>query len=163
MADNAQISITCERCGKTFSVKPSRLKTGVPRFCSMGCRLFANDPSRFWAHVDKRGPDECWPWRGAGRWRGVLFDGEYFHAHSVAFPPDARPLARRWSAELRQSKLREPGACHRRGGGGMSGAVRQCGGYSVLLAGPCPRTRQGRWLAVQASGRLQRMRRLSQA
>jgi len=23
MADNAQISITCERCGKTFSVKPS--------------------------------------------------------------------------------------------------------------------------------------------
>ena len=99
MADNAQISIRCERCSKTFSVKPSRLKNGVPRFCSMGCRLFANDPSRFWAHVDKRGPDECWPWRGAGRWRGVLFDGEYFHAHSVAF----RLTHGRWPEDGRQS------------------------------------------------------------
>ena len=99
MADNAQISITCERCSKTFSVKPSRLKNGVPRFCSMGCRLFANDPSCFWAHVDKRGPDECWPWRGAGRWRGVLFDGEYFHAHSVAF----RLTRGRWPEDGRQS------------------------------------------------------------
>ena len=44
MADNAQKSIRCERCSKTFSVNPSRLKNGVPRFCSMGCRLFANDP-----------------------------------------------------------------------------------------------------------------------
>jgi hypothetical protein len=99
MADNAQISITCERCSKTFSVKPSRLKNGVSRFFSMDCCLFANDPSRFWAHVDKRGPDECWPWRGAGRWRGVLFDGEYFHAHSVAF----RLTHGRWPEDGRQS------------------------------------------------------------
>lgn len=31
--------------------------------------LDANTIRRFWANVDKRGPDECWHWRGSF-WRG---------------------------------------------------------------------------------------------
>ena len=44
--------------------------------------------SRFWSKVDKRGPDECWPWMGAKSRKGY---GRYFHmyrdviAHRLSF------------------------------------------------------------------------------
>lgn len=45
-------------------------------------RMFRVD--RFWAKVDKRGPDECWPWLGAvGNGRG-LFIME--HGHMMTAP-----------------------------------------------------------------------------
>jgi hypothetical protein len=47
---------------------------------------------RFWARVDIRGPDECWPWkagkrrRAEGRDYGVVwFSGSREQAHRVAF------------------------------------------------------------------------------
>lgn len=36
---------------------PSRTTTPIPRGGSLG--------DRFWSKVDRRGADECWPWRGA--------------------------------------------------------------------------------------------------
>ena len=43
---------------------------------------------RFWAKVDKRGPDECWPWTGAPtpKGYGVIRDqGRYVRAHRLAW------------------------------------------------------------------------------
>lgn len=39
---------------------------------------------RFWSHVDRRGPDECWVWTGGNNGRGYgKFDGQY--AHRIAY------------------------------------------------------------------------------
>jgi hypothetical protein len=59
------VPVTCESCINTFHVKPYRMRVGYkPRFWSVNCRQHSNDPARFWKQVEKRGPDDCWPWRG---------------------------------------------------------------------------------------------------
>ena len=43
---------------------------------------------RFWAKVDKRGPDECWPWtasKNAAGYGWFGFNGRVQRAHRVAF------------------------------------------------------------------------------
>ena len=49
--------------------------------------LSVSDAERFWAKVDARGPDDCWPWK-AGRLRqgyGVFsIQGKSLKAHRVA-------------------------------------------------------------------------------
>lgn len=43
---------------------------------------------RFWEKVDKRGPDECWPWLGSKDWkqRGYLYrDGRLWRAPRIAW------------------------------------------------------------------------------
>ncbi len=46
---------------------------------------------RFWAKVDRRGPDECWPWTGSTRRKGYGkirrpgADGGWVSAHHVAW------------------------------------------------------------------------------
>jgi hypothetical protein len=43
---------------------------------------------RFWSRVDKRGPDECWPWTGSRSPRGYGWYyhlGKNHHAHRVAW------------------------------------------------------------------------------
>jgi len=43
---------------------------------------------RFWAKVDRRGPDECWPWMGA-KWQSgygiVRIEERRFRVHRVAY------------------------------------------------------------------------------
>lgn len=52
----------------------------------------------FWSNVDKRGPDECWPWLGATRGNGPLQygkidkDRKVTSAHHVAFELQNGPL-----------------------------------------------------------------------
>ena len=47
------------------------------------------DIARFWSKVDRRGPDECWPWTAAARDRkgyGAFgLDGKIQKAHRVSF------------------------------------------------------------------------------
>jgi hypothetical protein len=47
----------------------------------------ANLEERFWAKVDKRGPDECWEWTGArdGRYGQICHDGRNRKAHQISF------------------------------------------------------------------------------
>lgn len=67
-----QLPIVCETCGTTFYVRSHYYVSGprARRYCSPRCRQIGhrvpatpdNIEAKFWANVDKRGPDECWPW-----------------------------------------------------------------------------------------------------
>lgn len=87
MVANAGMSVTCERCGESFHVPPERLRRkNKPRFCSWTCRVTTNDPAYFWARVDIRGPDECWPWKQSdGDYGFCAFEGKPRAVHKVAF------------------------------------------------------------------------------
>ena len=60
----------CALCGAQFTVTPKLVKNGQ-RLCSRACadigRRKRATPeaiaTKFWASVDRRGPDECWPWK----------------------------------------------------------------------------------------------------
>jgi len=43
--------------------------------------------NRFWIKVDKRGPDECWPWLGAnnGRYGTMTINKRTIGAHKVSY------------------------------------------------------------------------------
>lgn len=84
-------------------MKPAKLclqcKQPIPRgenyskkvYCTLPCfhASRANDPvGRFWAKVEKRGPDECWPWIGRKDKSGYgRFDrkGPNVYAHRIAY------------------------------------------------------------------------------
>ena len=90
-------SRVCCHCYKAFSKRPKEglAQWSQRRFCSHACRdLHLIDKaavevvSRFWSKVDRRGPDDCWPWKanrytnGYGQfWLRPRQEG----AHRVAF------------------------------------------------------------------------------
>lgn len=58
---------------------------GDPHFTS---RIVGDTESRFWSYVDKRGPDECWPWIGAIHPNGygtLRYEGTNTGAHRVSY------------------------------------------------------------------------------
>lgn len=52
-------------------------------------RLKQSPEDRFWAHVDKRGPDDCWNWKGAARttfgYGAIRINGKSEGAHRFSF------------------------------------------------------------------------------
>lgn len=56
---------SCDNCGKRIYKRPGAQKTGKKLCCSMSCAsIIRTRPTileRFFSKVDKRGPDECWP------------------------------------------------------------------------------------------------------
>lgn len=76
---NSDYSI-CPICGKRKRI--------VARICHL-CRYGHTENERFWRKVDKRGPNECWPWKagcatnnGYGRF---WTDKKHVVAHRIAY------------------------------------------------------------------------------
>jgi hypothetical protein len=73
---------TCVTCGKRF------VGRDPARFCQKKCmRSRGTLDQRFWRKVDRRGPDECWPWL-AGKFKtgygGIRIGDRSVKAHRVA-------------------------------------------------------------------------------
>lgn len=70
--------VSCDQCGTIFETAYRMNATRAERakYCSRACYWTARRASakpadhRFWQLVDRRGPDECWPWRGHRRQLG---------------------------------------------------------------------------------------------
>lgn len=64
-------------CGRTTTKRVAHLLRGIVTSC--GCvrpPQIKPWPERFWSKVDRRGPDECWPWTAAkNRGYGVIGAG----------------------------------------------------------------------------------------
>lgn len=59
------------------------------------CSIPAFDVARFWSRVDRRGPDDCWPWTGpvAPQGYGVTYaGGKRQGAHRVAYQLNVGPI-----------------------------------------------------------------------
>ena len=61
---------------------------------------------RFWAKVDKRGPDDCWEWTGRRYEHGYgnFWAGGRGQRSSRGARHNARAIARHYAARLRESK-----------------------------------------------------------
>lgn len=95
---------TCETCGKSFV--PTHPKD-INRHCSWACRFSKTLEQRFWERVEKRGPDDCWPWTGT-------YDGKRYGVIKVQRPKKRMRHAHRVSYELAHGPI-GPGlfVCHR--------------------------------------------------
>lgn len=60
----SNLTLNCAYCGASF--REHRV-SGGQRYCSLVCsrRDRCSDDDRFDAKVERRGPSECWPWKGA--------------------------------------------------------------------------------------------------
>jgi hypothetical protein len=93
---STRIPRTCQHCGKSFAVPPSKVQEGGGKFCSISCGVthrniarYADTAARFWSKVDRSGgADACWPWLGGHAHYGhgrFWLHGRRVHAHRVAY------------------------------------------------------------------------------
>jgi len=83
----------CEECGSPFERAAGRHTDAgweARRYCGRPCAFAARragKEARFWARVDQRGPDECWPWIGRtqGETKGEPSTRGRFTAHEYAY------------------------------------------------------------------------------
>ena len=91
MHHQSTIERVCRQCGQTFQARRRSVAVGYGNYCSHAChnRSRAIDAiTRFWSLVDKRGPDECWPWLGTGGHLGhghFTVSGRNVGAHRFAY------------------------------------------------------------------------------
>lgn len=105
---------TCEHCGVEFlpTYRVTQSYWQRRRFCSASCRAYAKRgvpvgpyldrrkplEERFWAKVEKRGPDECWPWLGSCNkdGYGVIFRSRnptrFYRSNRLAYELHHGPL-----------------------------------------------------------------------
>lgn len=87
-----RVERACAVCGVAFMARPDVVTQGYGNYCSHACGNKARvlpEATRFWALVNQRGPDECWPWQAARDKDGYgLFTpqpGRQEVAHRVAY------------------------------------------------------------------------------
>lgn len=90
-----KVSRTCQACGATFLLWPSKIRRYGGRYCSKPCSNRSAHPrrdvaERFWGKVDKRDDDECWPWLGvySGGYGVLNIGGKYgqnIGAHRISW------------------------------------------------------------------------------
>lgn len=58
------------------------------------------DEARFWAKVDKHGPDECWPWTGStdGRYGQFWLNGKRVKANRLSLAMHSQEQSANWRA-----------------------------------------------------------------
>lgn len=96
--DKAQTVFACAHCGSAFErgYTVSRERAAGRQYCGIECetagkaaRTAARTPNRFWALVDVKGKDECWPWKGhrspLGYGRFTNKRGDTQQAHRIAY------------------------------------------------------------------------------
>ena len=88
---------TCIICGGTFYKLAGRVRRFGSRYCSRQCAGVAkrSTPAVFWAKVDRRTPDECWPWTGKvneNGYGGTSFGGRHVLAHRLAYTLAVGPI-----------------------------------------------------------------------
>lgn len=78
--------LVCQRCGKSYHPTSRRQS-----YCSLPCAYAGNTrpvADRLWEMIDKRGPDECWPWLGSvhgGGYGHIQVGAKHRTAHVVAW------------------------------------------------------------------------------
>lgn len=81
------VALVCEGCSEVFERPPSNVRPYCSKKCFDVVRAFS--PEKFWARVDKRGPDDCWPWTGGhdgSDGYGRAYDGKRTRqAHDIAW------------------------------------------------------------------------------
>ncbi len=83
----------CRWCGETFDKKASDVRRGGGIYCKAACVYAARRAPKdvsglFWSKVDRRGPNECWPWTGKPNEKGYgrfCFAGQTVLAHRFAY------------------------------------------------------------------------------
>ena len=83
-----KLTALCARCGIPFQVGRTK------RFCGKSC-WSPGLAARFWPKVDKRGPDECWPWRASLKSNGrgqIGINQKPVGAHRVAWELTFGPI-----------------------------------------------------------------------
>lgn len=92
-----KFTVVCPDCHKERAV--NRIEgTGRCRSCASilkSVQRAAMPVERFWSHVDKRGPDECWEWLRSTNKRGygkVTIGGKDYRAHRLAYEYAIGPI-----------------------------------------------------------------------
>jgi hypothetical protein len=77
----------CQTCGREFYLRRWYLNNGGGRYCSRVC-LIGTLEQRFWEKVEKRGPDDCWPWKATPNHDGYglfKYNGKDLYAARVSY------------------------------------------------------------------------------
>lgn len=93
-----RVELICPTCQKPFTVREN--VATKKRYCSMACMAIGYQSSRslesdFWDKVDRRSPNECWPWQGTRFNNGyglLVHCGKKYRAHRLSLEIAIGPI-----------------------------------------------------------------------
>ena len=92
-ARRPRVQIICPVCSARFLVSRATREDGNGKYCCRACYIEARFggpvADRFWPFVERRGPNECWPWRGGftgmKQYGAFTIRGTFRNASAVAW------------------------------------------------------------------------------